>query len=143
MLNKHHTNYTKTQMSKSHIELAKNMSYEEKHKIAMKAVETKRKNGGFQTTSNAYSRCKGGYRNDLNQYFRSAWEANIARLLNYFNIVWEYEIKRFNFNQESSGVISYQPDFYLPEYDIGVEVKGWMDDKSKKAFSIIRKVFSM
>ena len=141
MLNKHHTDYTKNKMSKSHIELSKKMTYEEKHKIAMKAVETKRKTGGFHTTSNAYSRCKGGYRNDLNQYFRSAWEANIARLLNHFNIIWKYEIKRFNFDKEVSGVISYQPDFYLPQYDIWIEVKGWMDAKSIKRLELFEKYF--
>lgn len=142
MLNKHHTDYTKNKMSKSHIEISKKMTYEEKHKIAMKGVETKRKTGGFQTTSNAYSRCKGGYRKDLNQYFRSAWEANIARLLNHFNIIWEYEIKRFNFDKEVSGVISYQPDFYLPQYDIWIEVKGWLDDKSIKRLELFEKYFS-
>lgn len=131
MLNKHHSTETCEQMSISHIELAKNMSYEEKHEIAMKAVATKLKNGGFNTTSNAYSRCKGGLRADLNQYFRSAWEANVARVLNYYNIEWEYEPKRFFFNAIVDGVASYQPDFYLPKLDKWIEIKGWLDEKSK------------
>lgn len=136
MLGKHHNKDTKERMSASHIELSKNMTYEEKHEIAMKAVETKRKNGGFNTTSNAYSRCHGGYREDLSHYFRSAWEANIARILNYYSILWEYECRRFDFEEEESEVLSYQPDFYLPQYDIWIEVKGWMDDKSKKRLEL-------
>lgn len=136
MLNKHHSDETRKQMSITHVELARNMTPEDKHNIAMKGVETKRKNGGFNTTLNAYSRCRGGYRKDLEQYFRSSWEANIARLLNYLNIEWLYEFKRFNFDEESHEVLSYQPDFYLPQYDKWIEVKGWMDDKSKKRLEL-------
>lgn len=64
MLNKHHTDDVRQKMSKSHIELARNMTTEEKHDIAMKAVQTRLHNGGYNTTSNAYSRCKGGIRSD-------------------------------------------------------------------------------
>lgn len=141
MLGKHHSKETCEQLSKSHFELSANMSKEEKHIIAMKAVETKRKNGGFCTTSNAYSRCKGGIRDDLNQYFRSAWEANVARVLNYLNIEWKYEYKRFNFENEIEGVLSYQPDFYLPTINKWIEVKGWMDEKSKKRLDLFKKYY--
>lgn len=138
MLNKHHTDDTKRRMSISHIEFAKNVSFEEKHKIAMKAVKTKRKYGLFNTTSNAYSRCKGGFRQDIGQYFRSRWEANIARLLSFLDVEWEYESKRFDFENEDCDVLSYQPDFYLPQYDKWIEVKGWMDNKSKKRLELFR-----
>lgn len=140
MYGKHHTEETKQNMSLSHIELFKNMPYEEKHARAMKAVKTRLKNNiPYNTTSNAYSRTKGGIRKDLGQYFRSSWEANIARILNYKNIEWKYESKRFYFNDKSEGVLSYQPDFYLPQFNKWIEVKGWMDNKSKirlKKFSI-------
>lgn len=42
MLGKHHSEDTRKRMSESHIKLAANMSYEEKHAIAMKAIETRR-----------------------------------------------------------------------------------------------------
>lgn len=133
MLGKHHSEETKKQMSKSHIELAASMTYDEKHEIAMKALKTKKKKGTTNnTTSNAYSRTKGGKRKDLNnQYFRSSWEANIARILNYEDIEWNYECQRFYFEDESDHVLSYQPDFYLPQFHKWIEVKGWMDEKSK------------
>lgn len=141
MLNKHHTDDVRQKMSKSHIELARNMTTEEKHDIAMKAVQTRLHNGGYNTTSNAYSRCKGDIRSDLDCYFRSAWEANVARILNCKNIKWEYEIKRFFFEEIVDGVASYQPDFYLPEYDKWIEVKGWMDQKSKVRLKLFQEQF--
>lgn len=82
--------------------------------------------------SNSYSRTKGGKRKDLNDtYFRSSWEANIARYYNYLGIEWEFEPKTFVFENIKRGSVSYTPDFYLPKEDKWVEVKGWMDSKSK------------
>lgn len=144
MLGKHHTDKSKQKMSIAGKERASNMSYEEKHKIAMKAVETKRKNGTLNnTTSNAYSRTKSGKRKDLNnQFFRSSWEANVARILNHLNIEWEYEIKRFVFESDNElGVDSYQPDFYLPKLNIWIEVKGWLDEKSKIRLKLFREYY--
>jgi len=68
---------------------------------------------------------KGGIRKDLNHYFRSRWEANFARVLNYLNIRWEYEIKRL---WNNSGTSSYLPDFYLNDLNMFAEVKGWEKD---------------
>ena len=144
MLGKHHNEDTCKRMSKSHFELASNMTYEEKHEIAMKAVKTKRENGTYMnTTSNAYSRTNGGRREDLdNCYFRSAWEANVARILNHLNIKWEYEPKRFFFIGENLEVLSYQPDFYLPEFDKWIEVKGWWDKNSKERLRLFAEQYS-
>lgn len=81
---------------------------------------------------NPYSRAKGGKRRDLNNtYFRSAWEANIARYYNYLGIEWQFEPKTFVFKNIKRGSVSYTPDFYLPKEDKWIEVKGWMDSKSK------------
>ena len=97
--------------------------------------ETRIKNGTLNPMINQekpYSRAKGGRREDLNnQYFRSSWEANIARYYNYLGIKWKYEPKTFIFENITRGSVSYTPDFYLPETDQWVEVKGWMDGKSK------------
>jgi hypothetical protein len=72
-----------------------------------------------------------GYREDIGgQYFRSAWEANYARFLNFSGIKWEYEKKTFWFEKIRRGVRSYTPDFYLIDEKVYHEVKGWMDKKS-------------
>lgn len=144
MLGKHHTEEAKEKMSIAGKERAANISYEEKHEIAMKAVETRKKKGTLNnTTSNAYSRTKSGKRKDLNnQFFRSSWEANVARILNYLNIEWEYEVKRFVFESDNKfGVDSYQPDFYLPKFNIWIEIKGWLDEKSNIRLELFKEYY--
>ena len=75
---------------------------------------------------------KGGKRADLGGvYFRSAWEANIARYFNLMRIKWEYEPMEFKFEKISRGCTTYKPDFFLPETKTWVEVKGYMDQRSR------------
>lgn len=47
-------------------------------------------------------------------------EGVFAQEMDRTGIVWEYEPKRFKLSW-----CTYMPDFYLPEFDIWVEVKGW------------------
>jgi len=68
---------------------------------------------------NSRGRGKCGIRKDLNQFFRSTWEANFARILNHLKIKWEYEMHRIFLE-----TCSYLPDFYLPELNLFIEVKG-------------------
>ena len=70
-----------------------------------------------------------GFRADLNRYFRSRWEANQARILNYEHIKWEYESKKCRFKL-SEGTI-YVIDFYLPELNEYVEIKGGVSSDRK------------
>lgn len=102
-------------------------------------------------SSNNYSRTKGGYREDLGDpYFRSSWEANYARYLNLLwkmKIIekWEYEPETFWFLSIKRGVRSYRPDFlvhYMGEAKpVYVEVKGWMDPKSKTKIARFKKYY--
>lgn len=86
-----------------------------------------------------YSRVAHGRRHDLGEiYFRSSWEANYARYLNWLMARgeidgWAYEPETFWFEKIRRGVRSYKPDFRIEEKGRSyfVEVKGWMDDKSK------------
>lgn len=74
----------------------------------------------------------GGRRTDLaNRYFRSRYEANYARFLNWRKLAWEYETKTFWFEKITRGTRSYTPDFWVPSEDAFHEVKGWMDPKSQ------------
>lgn len=76
----------------------------------------------------------GGLRPDLNKGFKSSWEANIARLLNYLNIDWEYELATNCFAVEvKSGTTYYHPDFKVFKKDNSYywfEVKGFWNQKS-------------
>lgn len=82
--------------------------------------------------ANVYSRTQSGKRNinGREQFFRSKWEANVARTLDFQGRRWEYETKTFWFEKIKKGARSYTPDFYLPDENLFIEVKGWWDAKS-------------
>jgi hypothetical protein len=91
-------------------------------------------------TDTQYSRCRGGKRADLNgQYFRSRWEANYARYLNWLVKQgeiekWEYETDTFEFVPVKRGNKFYTPDFKIFNRDGSIEyheIKGWMDNDSR------------
>jgi len=98
-----------------------------------------------------YSRSKKGKREDLGGvYFRSAWEANYARYLNFLIKHgevhrWEFEADTFWFEKIKRGCRFYTPDFKiwdseaLPPYY--VEVKGWMDPKSKTKLDRMKRYY--
>ena len=81
-------------------------------------------------------------------FFRSAWEANIARYLN-LKVKnktikrWSYEPKRFEFPIKR-GTNSYLPDFLVINTDDSAEwweVKGFWTSKGKVAVSRFKKDF--
>lgn len=94
-----------------------------------------------------YSRCASGRRDDLGaNFWRSRWEANYARYLNWLVKAgqiekWEYEPTTFWFEAIRRGVRSYKPDFLITEggRTYFVEVKGWMDPKSKTKLKRMKK----
>lgn len=130
-----HTLEEKEKISTSSKNWWKKIDLSKLEKRRLKQRETKIKNGTLnpmKSQSNPYSRTKGGKRKDLNNtYFRSSWEANIARYYDYIGIEWQYEPKTFIFKDITRGSVSYTPDFYLPDEDKWIEIKGWMDGKSK------------
>lgn len=103
----------------------------------------KMRNGG-------YTRCIGGRRADLGDiYFRSSWEANYARFLEWLRgrkeiAKWEYEVHTFMFEEIKRGTRAYTPDFKVT-YASGRyewhEVKGWMDAKSATRLKRMKKYF--
>lgn len=134
-----HNKKSREKISKKNKEMWKTIDFSKLEKRKLKQRETKIRNGTLNpmiNRNNPYSRTKGGKREDIdNKYFRSSWEANLARYYNYLGIKWEYEPKTFIFTNITRGSVSYTPDFYLPEEDKWVEVKGWMDGKSKTKLS--------
>lgn len=92
-----------------------------------------------------------GRRADLSdKFFRSKWEANYARYLNLLMkmgvvVSWEFEPETFWFHEIKRGIRSYLVDFKVqykgearPVY---VEVKGWMDPKSKTKIARFKKYY--
>lgn len=88
--------------------------------------------GSINLTSNSF---KGAYfRKDLDRYFRSRWEANFARILNHYNLEWEYESKRCRFNTPYGILIL---DFYIPKFDLYIEIKGYLRNECREKLNWI------
>lgn len=145
MLNKHHSVKSKQSISEANKKSWGNMTKEKLKTRNTKQRQTRIKNNTLNpmlNRSNPYSRTKSGKREDLNNiFFRSSWEANIARYYNYLGIKWQFEPKTFIFDTIKKGCVSYLPDFYLPEEDKWVEVKGWMDKKSITKLNRFKKYY--
>lgn len=83
---------------------------------------------------------KAGWREigETRKYYRSRWEANYARYLEWLKakgqiVNWEHEPKTFWFDKIKRGCRTYLPDFLVVENDGREsyhEVKGWMDARS-------------
>ena len=56
--------------------------------------------------------------------FAHASEAELARILDFYQVAWEYEPRSFPilWNLDGSVVESFSPDFYLPELDLYLEL---------------------
>ena len=109
--------------------------------VTLKSTKTRRMNGSYNAIAQ-YSNSRKGKRADLkNTYFRSSWEANAARILNLQKRNWLYETKTFWFENIKRGCRSYTPDFYLPNENIFIEVKGWWDQKSKTKMKRMKKYY--
>jgi hypothetical protein len=61
-------------------------------------------------------------------WLKSTYETRFAIALTQLDILWEYETKSF----ELYNISPYHPDFYLPEYNLWIEVKGYLNDKAKE-----------
>jgi hypothetical protein len=94
---------------------------------------------------------KSGKRADLgDQYFRSRWEANYARYLNWLIQVtkdvasWSYESETFEFKGIKRGTRFYTPDFRVQLSNGTVEyheVKGWRYPKGETALKRMAKYY--
>lgn len=77
---------------------------------------------------------KGSYYKNI--WMRSSWEIIYAKYLTKNHIKWQYEPKAFDL-----GNTTYTPDFYLPEKDIYVEIKGYWRDDAKSKFRLFKDMY--
>ena len=56
--------------------------------------------------------------------FAHASEAELARILDFYDVAWEYEPHTFPilYNRDGAVLESFSPDFYLPELDLYIEL---------------------
>jgi hypothetical protein len=65
------------------------------------------------------------------------WELKAAKHLDRINVVWERNRKRFDYVKPDGTNSTYQPDFYVKDWDTFVEVKGYkteLDESKWKQF---------
>lgn len=89
---------------------------------------------------NAYQYTKTGYRSDIDLNVRSSWEANFVRVLQLYKIEFEFEPTVFPFPIKR-GTKGYTPDFLLTRNNEWVEIKGYLDDKSKIKLKRFKRYF--
>jgi hypothetical protein len=135
MLGKKHSNKTKRNLSRKSSDRWHAMPKSEQLSIQSKAKRSWK--AGWRTV--------GGQR----IYFRSAWEANYARYLDWLKnrgeiLSWEHEPKTFWFHNILRGIRSYLPDFRVVEKnstEVFHEVKGWMDAASRTKIKRMAKYY--
>lgn len=85
---------------------------------------------------------KGDYYKET--WMRSSWEIAYAKWLDRNNIKWLYEQKIFEITYEYGGELNegtYRPDFYLPETNEYIEIKGYWRDDARVKFEAFKEKY--
>lgn len=70
-------------------------------------------------------------------------EASLARLFDFYRIAWQYEPRSFpiEWDRDGTAVAFFTPDFYLPEYDLYIELtvaKPTMNTRKNRKIRLLR-----
>ncbi len=85
----------------------------------------------------SHSICTGvSYSNKLDRFFRSNYEVRVAEYLEFCKINFLYESIYFEIGNKK-----YIPDFFLPEYNSFIEVKGLWGSSSKTKYINLKKKY--
>jgi uncharacterized protein YnzC (UPF0291/DUF896 family) len=144
-----HTKETLEIISKKSKLSAQNKTPSQRRDIVNKALKTKFTKYGTTANPRIKVTWKQGWREigGINKYYRSRWEANYARYLEFLKThkeitSWEHEPDVFWFEEIKRGVRSYLPDFKVIDNKGQIvyhEVKGWMDRRSKTKIKRMKK----
>lgn len=96
-----------------------------------------------RTLGSAYQHTRTGARPDLGGIVcRSAWESDVLRVLQLWNIQFEFEPRVFSFPLDARGKSSaYLPDIYLNKTDEYIEVKGMLDSRGRTKLRKFKKFY--
>jgi len=74
--------------------------------------------------------------------FANESEKEFAKILDFYKIKWQYEPKTFplEFDNEGTAVLSFSPDFYLPDLDLYIELTTLNQNLVTKKNKKIRKL---
>lgn len=141
MLGKHHSPEVREALSRVGQQRWAAMSEEDKTLQLDKQYAGIKAVGGRNVAQMGRGSWKAGWRDigGKRNFYRSRWEANYARYLEWLKSVgeiadWKHEPETFWFDAIKRGVRSYKPDFRVWENNGSSalhEVKGWFDARSK------------
>ena len=136
-----HTAKARAIISQKSVESWASKTDDEKSEITLKSLKSRLSSQGTLAPPRPNTTWKAGWREvgGNKKYYRSRWEANYARYLEWLRLQgeisgWSHEPETFWFEAIKRGVRSYLPDFRVWENDGSSnlhEVKGWMDSRSK------------
>lgn len=110
------TDETKTKISKA------NTGKKHKEEIKQKIKESVQQNINNDNWHLSFSKARTieykGYK------FQGSWEVAFAKYLDNLNIKWERSNKKFDYTYNNDNH-KYLPDFYLPDYNLYIEIKGY------------------
>lgn len=110
-------------------------TYNVKKQISIKAKKRFRNPRNHPMYGKLATHGKGNYYKNI--WMRSSWEIAYAKYLDRQHIKWLYESKIFDL-----GNTTYTPDFYLPETNTYIEIKGYWRDDAKKKFKLFQKIYN-
>ncbi|MFW9872481.1 MAG: hypothetical protein ACFFG0_05205, partial [Candidatus Thorarchaeota archaeon] len=143
---RHHSLETKKTLSKLYLgKTYKDIHGNKSEQIKNKISESLKKRYANNEISNkgGIPYIKSGYRKDIKMYVRSSWEANIVRIFNYLKFDYKYEYQRFILQKDNKIISTYLPDFFLPKFNIFIEVKGYMSDEDLNKINLFKELYSM
>ena len=68
---------------------------------------------------------------------KGTWEVETAKWLDFNNIVWTNVVDGFEYRWNNS-IHLYYPDFYLPTFNLYIEVKGYERDRDREKWKVVK-----
>lgn len=112
----------------------KGMKFTEEHKQHLSDAKTR-------TGPNFLWKCWYEGKSGLRVCMHSSWEVKFAQCLDKWKIKWSYESRKFIVGKGKYPGRVYTPDFYLPEFDLYVEIKGYLRKDNKRKLQQFRKKY--
>lgn len=112
----------------------KNHTPEQLQKLSNTMQKVVRENPDKYSLSQIHQRTKHYTYNGVR--IDGTWELIVAKYLDEQNIKWEKSPKHFDYFWECK-IHCYYPDFYLPEYDTYIEVKGYETKRDLEKYKTI------
>lgn len=109
-----------------------------KQQISDTAKKNK-KSGGYRLGAGHSNGCWYTTLNKRQVYFDSSWELAYAKFLDESNINWIRNTQKFEYQYQDE-TKNYIPDFYLPDSDVYIEIKGYIIDKDKYKWEALRNI---